>query len=104
MTFEVFPAYRGEVLILYVTGLGPVNQNVADGYGAPYSPLAYTIAPYRLSIANANATILFSGLAPGYVGLYQINLQLPNDLPAGDLQMTIYSDYANSQTVLLSVK
>jgi uncharacterized protein (TIGR03437 family) len=42
-------------------------------------------------------------LAPGYVGLYQINLQLPFDLPAGDLPVTSYSDYANSQTVLLSV-
>ncbi len=98
------PAYRGEVLILYVTGLGPVSGNIADGFGAPYNPLAYTLDPYQLSIASENATVLFSGLAPGFVGLYQINLQLPGDLPAGDLPVTIYSDYANSQTVLLSVK
>lgn len=98
------PAYPGEVLILYVTGLGPVNQDLPDGWGAPSYPLADTIDPYSLNIASESATILFSGLAPGYVGLYQINFQLPFDLPAGDLPVTIYSDYANSQTVLLSVK
>lgn len=98
------PAVRGEVLILYVTGLGPLNQYLRDGVGAPYNPLAYTIDPYSVVINGENANVLFSGLAPGYVGLYQINMQLPGDLPVGDLNLTIYSDYANSQTVLLSLK
>jgi len=98
------PAVRNEVLILYVTGLGPVNQFIPDGLGAPSNPLAYTSDPYSLDIGNESATIYFSGLAPGFVGLYQINFAVPGDAPAGDLPVTIYSAYANSQTVSLSVK
>jgi uncharacterized protein (TIGR03437 family) len=55
-------------------------------------------------VAGEDARIWFSGLAPGFVGLYQINLQLPDDLPAGDLTLGIFSDFANSQSVFLSVR
>ena len=98
------PASRGEVVILYTTGLGPVDRFVADGYGAPFNPLAKTIDPYRVVVDRENAAILFSGLAPGFVGLYQINLRLPDDLAAGDLTIRILSDFADSQTVLISVQ
>jgi uncharacterized protein (TIGR03437 family) len=98
------PAVRGEVLVLYVTGLGPVDRNVADGWGAPSNPPANTIDPFSVILANKGVRVYFSGLAPGYVGLYQLNIQLPNDLPAGDLPLQITSDFASSQTVLLSVR
>ena len=98
------PAVLGEVLVLYVTGLGPVNQDLPDGWGAPSNPPAYTLDPYRVILAGESVSVFFSGLAPGYVGLYQLNIQLPRDLPAGDLNLQITSDYANSQSVLLSVR
>ena len=68
------------------------------------NPLANTIDPYRVVVGRENAAILFSGLAPGFVGLYQINLRLPDDLAAGDLTIRILSDFADSQTVLISVQ
>ncbi len=98
------PASRGEVILLYTTGLGPVDRFVRNGYGAPSDPPAHTNRPFRVVIAGEDATLLFSGLAPGFVGLYQINMRLPGDLPAGDLRMKIFSDYADSQTVSLSVQ
>jgi uncharacterized protein (TIGR03437 family) len=98
------PASRGEVIVLYTTGLGPVDQPVPDGYAAPFNPLANTEEPFAVTIAGENGRVLFSGLAPGFVGLYQINLVLPGDLPAGDLPISITSPYANSQTVLLTVR
>jgi len=98
------PAYRGETIVLYVTGLGPVDQQLPNGLGAPGNPPANTIDPYTVQVAGEAAQILFSGLSPGFVGVYQINLVLPGDLPAGDLPVKIYSDYANSQTVLLTVQ
>jgi uncharacterized protein (TIGR03437 family) len=98
------PAVPGEVLILYTTGLGRVDQRIPNGYGAPSNPLAYTRDPFRVVLAGGDIRVLFSGLAPGFVGLYQINLQLPDDVPAGDLPLQIFSDYANSQKVLLTVR
>jgi minor extracellular serine protease Vpr len=98
------PASRGDILILYTTGLGPLSQNLRDGYAAPSDPLAYTLDPFQVVVAGEQCRLLFSGLAPGFVGLYQINLQLPSDLPAGNLQMQIFSPFANSQIVTLPVR
>ena len=98
------PADRGEVLVLYTTGLGPVDQAISDGFGAPSNPLARTLDPFRVVLAGEDVPVLFSGLAPGFVGLYQLNIRLPDDLPAGDLPLQVLSDFANSQKVLLSVQ
>lgn len=98
------PAARGDILILYVTGLGPLSINLRDGYGAPSSPAATTTDPFQVVVAGENCRVFFSGLAPGFVGLYQINLQLPGDLPAGDLDIQILSQFANSQTATLPVR
>ncbi len=98
------PAYRGEVIVLYTTGLGPVDLQIPNGLAAPLRPLANTEEPFRVIIAGGDADVLFSGLAPGFVGLYQINIALPHNLPAGDLPVRILSEYANSETVLLTVE
>jgi len=98
------PASRAEVIILYTTGLGPVDRVVRNGFGAPADPPANTKDPFRVVIAGEDAGLLFAGLAPGFVGLYQINMQLPRDLPSGDLPIKILSDYADSQTVSLAVQ
>ena len=98
------PAQRDEIVVLYTTGLGPVDQFIPDGLGAPSNPPAHTKDPFQVVLAGENVPVLFSGLAPGFVGLYQLNVQLPDDLPAGDLTLQILSDFANSQKVLLSVE
>ncbi len=97
------PAYPGEIITLYTTGLGPLTLNLQDGVGAPYNPLAYTQDPFQVLIAGQQANVLFSGLAPGFVGLYQLNIQLPNNLPAGNLDLQIYTSYANSGIATLPV-
>jgi uncharacterized protein (TIGR03437 family) len=97
------PAYPGDNLILYTTGLGPLSINLRDGYGAPSNPLANTQDPFQVLIAGEPCKVFFSGLAPGFVGLYQINLQLPSDLPRGNLDVQISSPYANSNVALLTV-
>jgi minor extracellular serine protease Vpr len=98
------PAFPGDVLILYATGLGPLTQPLADGYGAPANPPADTQDPFQVLVAGETCQIMFSGLAPGFVGLYQINLQLPFDLPAGDLDTQITSPFANSQVATLPIQ
>ncbi len=98
------PARPGEVIILYTTGLGPLSLNLVDGYGAPSDPLAYTIDPFQVMVDGEQAQVLFSGLAPGFVGLYQLNIRLPFDLRAGNLDLQILSQYANSAIATLPVQ
>jgi adhesin/invasin len=97
------PAARGETVVLYTTGLGPVTVDVPDGYPAPSEPLAYTADPFQVLVEGEQAQVLFSGLAPGFVGVYQLNVVLPGDLPPGDLDLQISTPYATSGVVKLSV-
>ena len=98
------PAFPGDILVLYTTGLGPLSVNLPDGYGAPTNPLAYTVDPFQVLVDGSNCSVLFSGLAPGFVALYQINFRLPSNLPAGNLSLQITSPYASSGTVILPVR
>ena len=77
------PAVPGEVLVIYATGVGQLNNAPATGAAAPTLPLATTVATPVITVGGSAASVQFSGLAPGYVGLLQINVQLPSTLPAG---------------------
>jgi uncharacterized protein (TIGR03437 family) len=99
------PAIPGEPLVLYVTGLGPLTLDLVDGYGSPTSaPFAETEDPFQVIVDGENCRVFFSGLAPGFVGLYQINFYVPSDAAAGNLQIYIQSPYANSATAILPVQ
>jgi uncharacterized protein (TIGR03437 family) len=76
------PAQAGEVLQVYATGAGPLNNAPASGAGAPLTPPATTVSTPVVTVGGASASVQFSGLTPGLVGLWQINIQLPATLPA----------------------
>jgi len=76
------PAQPGEVLVIYGTGAGKLNNQPLDGAGAPTSPPATTVATPTVTLGGAAVTVSFSGLAPGFVGLLQINIQMPVVFPA----------------------
>jgi uncharacterized protein (TIGR03437 family) len=78
------PAQRGEYVTIYCTGLGAVTNQPATGALATASPLSSTSSgPVTVSIGGVNASASFSGLAPGFLGLYQINVQVPSNAPIG---------------------
>jgi uncharacterized protein (TIGR03437 family) len=81
------PAHAGETIVVYVTGLGPVQSAVADGTPATSADVASD------SIYSDNwvsfGTILYAGLTPGAVGLYQVNVQLPSNLSRGELSFSL---------------
>ena len=97
------PVARGDYLAIYCTGLGAVNNTPADGAPAPSSPpLATTLATPGVTIGGVPAVVSYSGLAPGLVGLYQVNVQVPNNAPTGDavnLAITVGSLTSNKVTV-----
>ena len=77
------PVHRGDILTIYLTGLGAVNPPVADGAPAPLDPLSTTVVQPSVQIGGAGCPVFFSGLVPGYVGLYVINVSVPSSTPQG---------------------
>jgi len=81
---EQNPASAGQTVIIFLTGMGPVNPPFPDGAAGPVNPLSRTVDPSTLVLfANIPGTIIFSGAAPNFVGLYQINVTLPSNLAPG---------------------
>jgi len=86
------PAHVGDVLQFFVTGMGratpggdPAGKPLATGSVAPASgPLYLTIDMPIVTIGGMPATVQFSGIAPGFAGLYQINAQIPAGIQTGD--------------------
>jgi uncharacterized protein (TIGR03437 family) len=74
----------GETVVIYCTGLGSVTPGVAVGTPAPSSPLSKTVNPVTVTIGGKQAAVQFSGLTPGWAGLYQINAVVPSGVTPGD--------------------
>jgi uncharacterized protein (TIGR03437 family) len=99
------PTTPGAVVQIYCTGLGEVTNQPATGAAAPNDPLAMTITLPRVTIGNAPATIQFSGLAPGYAGLYQVNVEVPAEASRGvAVGVTIFVGEIASNTVTIAVQ
>jgi uncharacterized protein (TIGR03437 family) len=78
LTSTTVRSLPNDAIQIFATGAGPLTQTVADGSPAPVSPLAKTIATPMVFIGSEKAQVQFSGLAPDYVGVWQINAQIPN--------------------------
>lgn len=77
------PAEAGEVLVSFWTGLGRTDPWLAAGIPAPASTLWRSPPPPDLSIGGVRAAVTYSGLAPGFVGVYQVNVVVPSGLNPG---------------------
>lgn len=68
------PAYPGEEVVFYGTGLGPVTPPLGTGEASTGNK---TVDTPTVKIDGLPAAVVFSGLSPGYVGLYQVNVVVP---------------------------
>jgi uncharacterized protein (TIGR03437 family) len=78
-------ARRGDTIQLFANGLGPVTNQPESGLPASSSSQNFsrTASSPTVTIGNKPATVSFSGLAPGFTGLYQLNVTVPSDAPTG---------------------
>ncbi len=97
------PVHMGDNLTLYTTGLGTVSPVVGNGLPGPFSPLAQAVTQPTVTLGGSNMNVGYAGLAPGEVGVYQINVTVPTDAPQGlSVPLTI-SQGAGSQTINVRV-
>ena len=100
------PAHPGEILVLQMTGLGPVSPAVSTGKPAPDSPLSYALLKLSCDVqgltGHVPAPVLFAGLAPEMVGMYQVNLKIPDDIPIGNQLLGTYITCAVGSSGALS--
>ncbi|HMD71212.1 MAG TPA: S8 family serine peptidase [Bryobacteraceae bacterium] len=99
------PARRGDTLELYLNGLGPVTITPPSGEPTPATqPLSYTGVLPTVTIGGVAAQVPFSGLAPGFVGLYQVNAVVPSNAPTGSQPLVVSIGGVSSPAANLPVQ
>ncbi|HXK06227.1 MAG TPA: hypothetical protein VMS37_27770, partial [Verrucomicrobiae bacterium] len=94
------PVAAGSIVALYAGGLGPVTPSFTAGQVAPSTPLYTTTAPTFVSFAGQTGDVLFSGLAPGTIGVYQVNARIPSTVPSGSQAVLLWNSAGTSQNGL----
>jgi uncharacterized protein (TIGR03437 family) len=98
------PVSAGDTLVIYCTGLGPVDQPVAAGDAGPSSPLARTVNPVTATIGGRDASVQFAGLAPTLT-VYQVNVVVPPGVaPGSDVPIVLYQAGQQSVPVTIAVQ
>ena len=96
------PARPGETIHVYLTRLGPLDQNLLTGAAGPLAPLARPVARLRCSLGSIDAPplqmpdLVYAG---GMVGIYQAELIIPDNAPQGTPSLYCITNEANGVRV-----
>jgi uncharacterized protein (TIGR03437 family) len=98
------PASRAEALVLYLTGLGPVSNTPGSGEAASLTTLSTTVIQPKVTIGGFDAPVIFSGLTPGFIGLYQVNVTVPAAVAPGTVDLTVQANGVTSNTGKIAIR
>jgi len=97
------PIHREETIVIYLTGLGATNPPVPEGVPSPSDPPATLQTAVDLHLAGTGLPVAYAGLAPGQIGVYQINAEVPWWTPKGREQPLVIDQGSASTTVYVRV-
>jgi len=98
------PVGRREFIEMFATGLGPVDNTPPSG-NATVNPIPQTIEQPEVTVGGVPQEVTFSGLAPGFVGLYQVNIRIQEETPGGDaVPVVLTIGGVESNTVTIAVE
>jgi uncharacterized protein (TIGR03437 family) len=97
------PAKPGEPLVISLVGLGATKPPVPSGHPSPSKPPANAVVQPVVTVHGQKAKVTSAGLAPGGVGLYQINFQVPSTAPNGALDLIVTQNGVAGNTTKLTV-
>ena len=101
------PAHPGDIVVLYATGLGIADRNLPDGQ---LPTMAYPIqrsAEFRVRLNGTlqeRSAVYYVGVTPGFAGLYQVNLKLPDTIEANPEIRIGFDEQMSPANILLPVK
>ncbi|MFN0166646.1 MAG: PQQ-dependent sugar dehydrogenase [Bryobacteraceae bacterium] len=98
------PLVAGERAYFYATGLGVVDRPPPTGQGSPRDPLARTLQTPVVTIGGIRCDVEFSGLAPDFAGVYQINIAVASSVTTGDRELRLSIGDASSPVVRVPVR
>src|SRR5665213_3356872 len=97
----------GQTLVGFITGDGDVTPSLATGAtaapGTPVNQLPHSRQALSMTIGGENATVVFSGIVSGLIGVTQVNFTIPSDLKPGPQPVVIAVGGVSSVTVNLNV-
>ena len=98
------PAHSGDALVVYLTGGGAVQPTGGAWTTGALAPpgLSPVTAQFSVTVGGLPAPVAYLGLTPGFIGLYQLNVQVPA-LPAGNHTLVITENGKASSSALVSV-
>jgi len=101
---EESPSRPGEIIVVYGTGLGRTDPRQLDGVIPRAAAPILLIDQLRIQLEQQDlpaSSVLYAGITPGYPGLYQINIRLPDILPKKQLELRARLAGQISQSALI---
>jgi uncharacterized protein (TIGR03437 family) len=98
------PARSGARMQILATGLGRVRPDWPTGVAAPLDEPPRVVAPVRAYLDRMPIDVTRATLAPGYVGFYLIEVQLPALVNSGPAELYIDADGRQSNRVPLYIE
>jgi uncharacterized protein (TIGR03437 family) len=98
------PIHPNDTITIYATGMGLTSPLVSAGMPAPSNPLSNTVIAPLVTLGGVPLNVMYAGLVPGEIGVYQVNASVPSGVPQGmDIPLAVaqagYSTTLNVRVV-----